>query len=67
MQIEIQHQAMDNHIPVISPSDHQIPVAEPPKGFHHAHHQGQPVYAVERVYGDLTPGEINGPLRGITV
>ena len=40
-----------------------MPIAELPVGFHHAHHQGQPVYAVQRVYGERIPGELNGLLE----
>ena len=39
---------------------HQVPIDDLLEGFHRAHHQGQPVYAVERVYGEWIPGNING-------
>ena len=54
---------MNNHLPVIPPPHHQVPPAEPPEGYHHARHQGEPVYAVERVYGERVPGQINGLLE----
>ena len=57
------YQAMNNHLPVIPPPHHQVPPAEPPEGYHHARHQGEPVYAVERVYGERVPGQINGLLE----
>ena len=57
------YQAMNNHLPVIPPPRHQVPLAEPPEGFHHARHQGQPVYAVENVYDERIPGQINGLLE----
>ena len=40
-----------------------MPIAELPEGFHHAHHQSQPVHVVERVYGERMPGDINGLLE----
>ena len=56
-------QPMNNHIPVISRPQHQEPIAELPEGYRNAHHQGQPVHAVERVYGERMPGDINGLLE----
>ena len=57
------YQAMNNHIPVIPPPHYQVPIAEPPEGFHQVHSQGQPVYAVERVYEERIIGELFGLLE----
>ena len=43
-------QAINNNIPVIPPPHHQVPIADPPEGLHHAHHQAQPVYAMASVH-----------------
>ena len=55
------YQAMNNHFPVIPRPHHQVPLAEPPEGYYHARHQGEPECAVERVNGERILGQINEP------